>query len=70
MVFLFQNNLKNLDPSYKKGGFSFVCMWVGVKKGKPHLIAEFHKTDVDILDHSGNRKTAFYSKKKVLNTVR
>ena len=42
--FPFQNNPKNLDPSYKMD----VDFWDCFLKGQNHLIAEFHKTDLVI----------------------
>ena len=43
--FSLQNNAKNLDPSYKTDLDFRESFW----KGNPHLIAEFHETDLDIL---------------------
>ena len=55
--FPFQNNKKNLDPSCKDGSRS-----LGVfRKGKTHIIAKFHRTDLVICSHSREGKTPFYN---------
>ena len=46
--FFFQNNPKNLDPSYKTD----LDIWDLIKKGKTCIIAKFHRTDLVICSHS------------------
>ena len=52
----FQNNPKNVDPSYKMDLDLRDCS--GRVK---HIIAKFHKTDLVICSHCRERKTLFYS---------
>ena len=46
--FFFQNNPKNLDPSYKMD----LDLWDLIRKGKTRIIAKFHRTDLVICSHS------------------
>ena len=56
--FLFQNNPKNLDPSYKDGSRSLGLF----RKGKTLIISKFHRTDLYICSHSREGKTLSYSR--------
>ena len=48
----FQNNPKNLDPSYK------MDLPLGlIRKGKTCITAKFHRTDLVICSHSREGKT-------------
>ena len=47
-IFFFQNNPKNLDPSYKMD----LDIWDLIRKGKTRIIAKFHRTDLVICSHS------------------
>ena len=38
-------------------------------KGKAHLAAEFHKAELDILDHAVVGKTLFYSQVDMVNCL-
>ena len=59
--FSIQNNPKNLDQSYK------TSRSLGLfKKGKTHITAKLHRTDLIICTHSREEKTPSYSP---INTV-
>ena len=60
--FSFQNNPKNLDPSYKMD----LDLWRLFRKGKTHIIAKFQRTYLVICSHSREGKTLCYSR---INTV-
>ena len=51
--FSFQNNPKNLDPSYKMD-LDLLGLF---RKGKTCILAKFHRTDLVICSHSRERKT-------------
>ena len=55
--FSFENNPKNLDPSYKTD----LDLWNHLGKGKTCIIAKFHRTDLVICGHSREKKTPSYS---------
>ena len=61
-IFYFQNNSKNLDPPYKMD-LDLLRLF---QKGKTHIIAKFHWTDLAICNHSGDGKHPTYSQ---INTV-
>ena len=61
--FSFQNNAKNLDPSYKMALDLRDCLG---RKGKILITAKFHMTDLVIRGHSREGKTPSYSR---INTV-
>ena len=46
--FSFENNPKNLDPSYKTD----LGLWDLIRKGKTRITAKFHRTDLVICSHS------------------
>ena len=52
-IFSFQNNPKNLDPSYKTD----LDLWDCFRKGKTRIIAKFLRTDLVICSHSREGKT-------------
>ena len=54
VIFHFQDNPKDLDPSYKTDLDLF-------KKGKTCIIAKFRRTDLVISSHSREGKTPSYS---------
>ena len=57
-VFSFQNNSKNLDPSYNVHGSRSLGLF---RKSKTHIIAKFHGADLAICSHSKVGKTPSYS---------
>ena len=63
--FFFQNNPKNLDPSYKMD----LDLWDLIRKGKTRIIAKFHRTDLVICSHSREfyyqMEIFFFFKKKI-----
>ena len=60
--FSFQNNSKNLDPSYKTD----LDLWDYLGRVKLVMIAKFHRDYLVICSHSGEGKTLSYSQ---INTV-
>ena len=60
--FSFQNNTKDLDPSYKMDLDSWYCL----RMGKIGIIARFHRTDLVNSSHSRGTKPPSYSR---INTV-
>ena len=52
----FQNNPKNLDPSYKMD----LDLWI-VRKGKTCITVKFHRTDLVIYNPSREGNTPSYS---------
>ena len=61
--FSFQNNPKNLDPSYKIDLDVLDCLGMGLfRKDKTGIIAKFHRTDLVICCCSRDRKTLSYNR--------
>ena len=58
-VFSFQNNPKDLDPSYKMDLDLWDCL------GGMKLIAKFHRTDLVICSHTREGRTCLISNKYV-----
>ena len=56
--FSFQNNPKNLDPSYKMD----LDLWDCFGGVKTHIIAKFQRMDLVICSHSKEEKTHLIAK--------
>ena len=63
VLFSFQNNTKDLDPSYKLNLDLWDCLGRVdcLEKGKIGIIAKFHRTDLVICSDSREGKTLSYS---------
>ena len=60
MFFSFQNNIKNLDPSYMTDLDLWDCL------GRVKLVAKYHRTDLVICGHSRERKPSSYNQIKMV----
>ena len=64
--FSFQNNHKNLDPSYKRD----LDLWDCLERVKLVLQQKLHRTDLIICTHSREGKTPSYSRTNMVTSFK